>query len=100
MLSGGAVLEMPVVFGTTRVVCRLYEILTQQRASYFLRLGKQEPKKVVSSSSLLITGSETRKLLTSSSVNDYLMLDGGVFGSLHLVEKVLYCLKEEKFSMT
>jgi hypothetical protein len=27
------------------------------------------------------------------------MLSGGVFGSLHLFEKVLYCLKEEKFGM-
>lgn len=37
--------------------------------------------------------------MTWGSIKDYLMLDGSAFGSLHLFEKVLYCLKEERFAM-
>jgi hypothetical protein len=48
---------------------------------------------------LLHCAKSAPKMLSSGSIKDYLMLDGSALGSLHLFEKVLYCLKEELFAM-
>jgi hypothetical protein len=48
---------------------------------------------------MLKSSKSGKKMMTSGSIKDYLMLDGSAFGSLHLFEKVLYCLKEERFAM-
>lgn len=98
VLQGEPTMKFPVLFPTTRVICRLYEILTQQHQSYFV-----DPRPCDPSSNpppnLLLTLPKTASKLTHSSLRDYLMLAGSTLGPLHLFEKVLYCLKEECFAM-
>jgi len=74
----------------------------QQHSSYFweLKPGYEFGERNASIQKILLYCAKSEpKMLSNGSIINYLMLDSSALGSLHLFEKVLYCLKEELFAM-
>ena len=109
--SNDEILDFPICFEQTRVVCRLYQVLFHKEASYFMPLCDESEQPQIEDS--LMEGGDpiVRQILISkhsalytglgrsdwaNSSQDYLMLKRqSSFSDLHLFEKVLYTMKEE-----
>ena len=100
--------DFPVVFERTRKVCRIFQILAQRFASKCSPSLSEEPIElspwnflVVPKSTLQRKQSKIKQLILAGSPNEYLMLQNSpaTLANLHLFEKILFCLKEERWSL-